>query len=361
MTPARACALLFSCVLLPLFPAPPVRAETLFLTDPQPAVVETDPSSLFTIEGGALRAIRGLFSFAPPGRQPLRPTLSFPHLGRQGDLLRIDAVEREGFSSLSAELTGPQGIAVSHGLGFRVGDTGGGERWAAFLGVPAGARSGLYRLAVSITDGERRCELIGFVEILARDFLTEKIPLTQALTALRKNPDPKKTEESVRLGNVLSTPHPDALYEIGTLLPPFTDFRRTAGFGDRREYLYSDATANMSIHAGVDIAAPEGTPVLSGGKGKVVFAGYRIMTGGSVVIEHLPGLFSLYFHLSSIRVKKGDLVEKGQPIGSVGMTGLATGPHLHWEVRALGVAVDPDILTRSPLLAGENGGHGPGT
>jgi murein DD-endopeptidase MepM/ murein hydrolase activator NlpD len=71
------------------------------------------------------------------------------------------------------------------------------------------------------------------------------------------------------------------------------------------------------------------------------------------VVEHLPGLYSLYFHMSGVTVGEGDFVEKGQRVGSLGMTGLATGPHLHWEVQAGGVAVDPDCLTAGlPFVPG---------
>ena len=81
-----------------------------------------------------------------------------------------------------------------------------------------------------------------------------------------------------------------------------------------------------------------------------MLAAERIVTGNTVVVEMLPGLFSLYFHLSEIDVKPGDIVEQGQVIGKVGMTGFATGPHLHWEIEALGVPVDPDALVAGPIL-----------
>jgi len=100
----------------------------------------------------------------------------------------------------------------------------------------------------------------------------------------------------------------------------------------------------------VDIASPTGTPVPASGRGRVVFADTRILTGNTVVIEHLPGFFSVYYHLSSLAVKVGDMVEKSQVIGAVGMTGFATGPHLHWEMQCAGVAVDPDAVSRLPLL-----------
>jgi murein DD-endopeptidase MepM/ murein hydrolase activator NlpD len=70
----------------------------------------------------------------------------------------------------------------------------------------------------------------------------------------------------------------------------------------------------------------------------------RISTGYSIVIEHLPGLYSLYYHLSKMDVKEGDMVKKGQLIGLSGSTGLATGPHLHWEMRLNGEAVRPEFF-----------------
>jgi murein DD-endopeptidase MepM/ murein hydrolase activator NlpD len=69
-----------------------------------------------------------------------------------------------------------------------------------------------------------------------------------------------------------------------------------------------------------------------------------------VVIGHLPGVYTVYFHLKELDVKPGQIVEKGQRIGSVGVSGLATGPHLHWEVRVNGVAVDPRELTQSEII-----------
>ena len=92
------------------------------------------------------------------------------------------------------------------------------------------------------------------------------------------------------------------------------------------------------------------TPVRACERGKVVLAADREVTGKTVVIEHLPGLYSLYFHLSSFAVAEGQIVERGQVIALSGSTGLATGPHLHWELRANGDAVDPGYWLGATLL-----------
>jgi murein DD-endopeptidase MepM/ murein hydrolase activator NlpD len=76
----------------------------------------------------------------------------------------------------------------------------------------------------------------------------------------------------------------------------------------------------------------------------------RKATGKTIVIEHLPGLYSLYFHLSAFGVPEGAMVERGAPIALSGSTGMSTGPHLHWELRARGEAVDPSYWLGPALL-----------
>jgi len=232
------------------------------------------------------------------------------------------------------------GRTVARGTSFRWGDG-----WLSLVGVPSTARPGACELRLPAIS-------VPFL-VTARAFASEAIPLTAALTALRTEPDPRKTAEAVELAQLLARADPDALYETGPFVAPLAKPRRTAGYGDRREYRYGDGRSDVSVHNGVDLALPEGTPVAACGRGRVVMAKERIVTGWTVAIEHLPGLYSLYFHMSGVSVGAGDLVEKGQRIGAVGMTGLATGPHLHWEVQVAGIAVDPDRLTASlPFMPG---------
>jgi murein DD-endopeptidase MepM/ murein hydrolase activator NlpD len=94
-------------------------------------------------------------------------------------------------------------------------------------------------------------------------------------------------------------------------------------------------------HHGVDYAAPTGTPVSSIGDGTVIYAGWKSGYGKYVQIRHRNGYVSGYGHFSKIRVRKGAFVKQGQVIGNVGMTGLATGPHLHFEILKDGRFVNP--------------------
>jgi lipoprotein NlpD len=86
-------------------------------------------------------------------------------------------------------------------------------------------------------------------------------------------------------------------------------------------------------HDGIDIAAPEGTPVLAAADGAVIYAGEQAGYGAIVIVRHAGGLVTLYAHNSKLLVEDGDRVRRGQPVARVGQTGRTTGPHLHFEVR----------------------------
>jgi peptidoglycan hydrolase-like protein with peptidoglycan-binding domain len=96
------------------------------------------------------------------------------------------------------------------------------------------------------------------------------------------------------------------------------------------------------FHPGVDYPAPAATPVAAAGRGLVVFAGWDASGYGNlVVVEHPLGVRSMYAHLSRIDVRVGQQVVAGSRVGLVGATGIATGPHLHFELRLRGAALDP--------------------
>ncbi len=98
-------------------------------------------------------------------------------------------------------------------------------------------------------------------------------------------------------------------------------------------------------HFGVDIAAPQGTPILASGGGVVTMADPDLYyTGGTIILDHGLGISTTYLHLSRLDVKVGDRVEQGDVIGLVGMTGRATGPHLCWRANWNALRFDPSLL-----------------
>jgi hypothetical protein len=278
---------------------------------------------------GVVKAERGE---GVPAPRP-RPLLAwYQEEAPPGGLALVYTPEARG--SFPTELLDASGQAVSRGTSFRWG-----PGWVSLIGIPPTARAGMLELRLS--------DIRVPFRVMPRRFAAETIPLTSELTVLRTRPDPRRTAEAAELARLLAAADPGAVHETGAFAMPLAKPRRTAGYGDRRDYRNDDGTVELSVHNGLDLALPEGTPVAACGRGRVVMAKDRVVTGGTVVIEHLPGLYSLYYHMSGVSVAVGELVEKGQRVGSLGRTGFATGPHLHWEVQAGGVAVDPD-----PLVAG---------
>ena len=101
-----------------------------------------------------------------------------------------------------------------------------------------------------------------------------------------------------------------------------------------------------SVHYGIDLNGRIGTPVYAAARGKVVLSSMRWGSGGTLVIDHGGGLYTLYFHLSKRRVRQGATVKRGQRIGDVGKSGRVTGPHLHFGVAIRAAYADGDRLPR---------------
>ena len=117
--------------------------------------------------------------------------------------------------------------------------------------------------------------------------------------------------------------------------------RISGRFGNQRVYNGS----SRSPHSGMDIAAPNGTPVKAPAAGIVTFAAPDLyLTGGTLLLDHGHGISSNFLHLSRIDARVGDRVAQGQVIGAVGATGRATGPHLHWGMNWFDVRIDPLLV-----------------
>ena len=187
--------------------------------------------------------------------------------------------------------------------------------------------------------------------IEARVFPVEAIRLDKEIRQLREKPDPRKDRQAAAIWATYLRFDATSAWSGGKfLLPVAPTVRLSAHFGDTRQYQYVDGTTSRDYHRGTDFAVPVGTPVWAAAPGVVVLAANRMLTGNTVVIEHAPGVYSVYFHLFLALVKAGDRVSAGEKVALSGATGLVTGPHLHWEVRVGGVPVDPLDLVSGGLL-----------
>lgn len=147
----------------------------------------------------------------------------------------------------------------------------------------------------------------------------------------------EKEQKLVRKAQKNQTSEP--FWEKGFIMP--VEGRTSGKFGGQR--IMNGVKKNP--HSGMDIAAPEGTAVKSSGDGIVTLAYPDLFYSGNVIIiDHGYGLHTIYAHLKDIKVQRGDKVSQGDIIGTVGQTGRATGPHLHWGASAHGIKFNPTSL-----------------
>jgi len=122
---------------------------------------------------------------------------------------------------------------------------------------------------------------------------------------------------------------------------PLRNAKVMSSFADQRTYVYQGKDVDAQTHLGFDLAAVARTPVPAANRGVVVLSRYFGIYGNTVVVDHGLGLATLYSHLSSIDVKEGETVGRGQVLGRTGKTGLAGGDHLHFTTLVRGLPVDP--------------------
>ncbi|MCC7074924.1 MAG: M23 family metallopeptidase [Deltaproteobacteria bacterium] len=155
----------------------------------------------------------------------------------------------------------------------------------------------------------------------------------------------RAAREAKALSVALATVTPERLWR-GSFARP-TAGVETSPFGTRRTY----NDKKKSRHLGLDLDGAVGAPIVATARGRVALATERFYSGGTVVIDHGHSLFTMYFHMSRIDVRVGDVVEKGQGLGAVGATGQVTGPHLHFTVRFGELYVDPARVLALDLSA----------
>jgi murein DD-endopeptidase MepM/ murein hydrolase activator NlpD len=211
-----------------------------------------------------------------------------------------------------------------------------GNQWTAVVGIALSAKPGSKLRLQAEHAGGRRQQLE--VEVLPKAYATLHLKVPPGQVDLSAEDLERYKRERERLDAVLRT-FSDSPPASLSMVPPVRG-RFSAAFGLQR--YFNDQL--RSRHNGLDIAAPEGTPVVAVSAGRVLDTGDYFFNGHNVVLDHGQGLLSLYAHLHSIEVKQGQAVDAGRQIGTVGATGRVTGPHLHFSVYLNAVAVDPTLF-----------------
>jgi murein DD-endopeptidase MepM/ murein hydrolase activator NlpD len=216
-----------------------------------------------------------------------------------------------------------------------------------FIGLVAASYRtvpGKYPLSIEIDNGGLLTKE-QTIEVVSRRFDEQRITVSKqmqqdTITAEKQANDARIGLEVRQRAEKLQLP---PLWRDAFVMP--VNGRMTSDFGLIR-YVNNQENGR---HSGWDLAAATGTPVAAVNEGQVVFAGTLYATGYTVIMHHGLDLYSAYAHLSKIAVKEGKRVKRGQLVGNVGATGLATGPHLHLTMRVGEIPVDPALFINRTL------------
>ena len=209
------------------------------------------------------------------------------------------------------------------------------QSWVAVTGIPLGAKVGKQQLSVKTPYGDKKVSF----DIKDKKYETQHIKIKN-----KRKVNPNK-QDLERIGKEKKEiQYALALWSFSEQLP--TQFvlpvkgRLSSPFGLRRFFNQQP----RKPHSGIDIAAPEGTPIVAPMAGTVISTGEYFFNGNTVFLDHGNGLVTMYCHMSKIKVTPGQTVEQGETIGLVGKTGRVTGPHLHWGVSLNDARVDPGLF-----------------
>jgi len=232
---------------------------------------------------------------------------------------------------------GPARMApVAHFNGDRVFVSGTQTGWFAIVGIPLDAQPG--RAAPLFIEDPAGKSRVTYFTIGVKHYETEYLSMRSDYVDLEPENLARCETERSHLQRVLRT-YSDASPSSLLLVPPCQG-TRTSTFGLVRFF----NGQSRGAHNGMDIAAPAGKPVFAAASGEVVDAGDYFFSGRTVIVSHGRGFITLYAHLSEVKVRARKRVTAGQKIGKIGITGRATGPHLHFGVYLNAAAVDPALF-----------------
>ena len=210
------------------------------------------------------------------------------------------------------------------------------ELWAGFIGADLTTDPGRYKLQISYANNAEPDSMP--ITVRSKDHGIRRITVPREMVELDHDTLQRVLREISTVKQVFMRSSEDPLWWgrwtrplPGTIVSPF---------GCKN--IVNDM--ERSPHSGVDLKAAAGTPIKATNRGLVALVAEHFFSGRSIVIDHGGGIFSMYFHLSHISVRVGELVEKGDLIGLSGSSGRVTGPHLHFGIRLNGTRINPLTL-----------------
>ncbi|HEY7204541.1 MAG TPA: M23 family metallopeptidase [Methylomirabilota bacterium] len=220
-----------------------------------------------------------------------------------------------------------------------------GTQYAALGGLDLETKPGNVAWSVGAVDGDGTARsAAGRITVKAGGFPVQRLTLPTPMVDLDPEAERRATNEAARLRALYDTVSPERLWR-GPFIQPVSSRKPGSGFGSRR---IINGQPRMP-HSGIDYSADRGTPVVAANRGRVALLGEFFFAGRLVALDHGLGLYTLYFHLDGVAVTEGQLVERGQTIGTVGTTGRSTGPHLHFAVQLGRARINPPDLYGLPV------------
>lgn len=209
--------------------------------------------------------------------------------------------------------------------------------WQALIGLPLKIKPGKHKISFIDNDGTKKYKTFS---VSKKDYETRHITITnkRMVSPTKKDIERHYKEKPLIIAALKKWTENNDI-QTNFIYP--VDGRFSSIFGLKRIY---NKQKRIRRHTGLDIAAPQGTNIIAPAKGTVIRTGSYFFTGNTVFIDHGQGLVTMYCHLNKTHVKAGQHLKQGQNIGTVGMTGRVSGPHLHWVVSLNNTKVDPKLF-----------------
>ena len=213
------------------------------------------------------------------------------------------------------------------------------ETWyRTLLPISADYKPGTYPIEIYYKGHARKMALT----VKDRKYPLQDLTLSKTVSELKAS----KIEKDL-VGKALNTYSSEKFWSGKFIFP--SNGPLSTEYGVKRKV--NGVVSTGYFHKGLDFAAAQGADIKAPENGRVVLVGLVlkgfVVNGNCIFIDHGHGVISGYLHLSSVLIKEGDFITKGQIIGKVGSTGIASGPHLHWGVYVLGKTVEPLIWTKT--------------
>jgi murein DD-endopeptidase MepM/ murein hydrolase activator NlpD len=257
---------------------------------------------------------------------PLRVTWEPPQ-PRAGDVARVRIEGAPAAARIDAQLDGrPLHVYPT------------GASHAALVGIDMDAPAGTLAWQVSVAE-DPSLAASGELPVVARSYSVQHLAVAPGMAELDPETEKRAVMELERMRALYRLVSGERLW-AGPWARPVAGDRPGTGFGARRVINGKP----RAPHSGIDFPAAVGTSVVAANRGRVALVGDFFFPGRLVILDHGLGLYTLYFHLDTIGVREGELLERGQSLGTVGMTGRVTGPHLHFGAQIGASRIDPAVL-----------------